>query len=139
MKTLGIAFSVVLVFNAFAAGTANNEAHDVSIVRLIASPQDYARKLVRVVGYVSIGFEGDAIYLHEEDFKRSLTTNALWLQAKPEMMKELSKLSRQYIVLEGVFDPSDAGHLGLFSGTIRDITRADSWPQRTATVSPTQP
>ncbi len=117
----------VLVCTAFSAGTVRNEAHDVSIIRLIAAPQDYAKKVVRVVGYLNIGFEGNAIYLHEEDFKRGLTTNGLWIDAKPEMMKELEKLRGQYVVVEGVFDPTDSGHMGLFSAAIADITRADAW------------
>src|SRR5438067_12180034 len=114
----------VLACTAFSAGTGRNEVHDVSIIRLIAAPQDYAQKIVRVVGYLSIEFEGDAIYLHEEDFRRSLTTNALSIGAKPEMRKELERLTGRYVIIEGVFDPSAGGHMGLFSGGIADITRA---------------
>jgi hypothetical protein len=135
--TFTIWLCFALASSVFSAGSARNEAHDVSIIRLIASPDDYAGKLVRVVGYLNVEFEGDAIYLHEEDFQRSLTTNALSIKAKPEMMRELKKLDRQYVILEGVFDPSDHGHMGLFSGAIENITRADSWaPTPTATASP---
>jgi hypothetical protein len=85
---------------------------------------------VRIVGYLNIAFEGDAIYLHKEDFNQSLTRNALWLEAKPEMRREMKKLNRRYVILEGIFDPSDTGHMGVFSGTLNDITRADSWNPR---------
>lgn len=135
--TLIIGLCFAFVSSALCGGAANNDAQDVSIIRLIASPRDYAHKLVRVVGYLDIEFEGDAIYLHEEDCKRALTTNALWIQAKPEMMKELKQLSRQYVIIEGVFVPSNKGHMGLFSGALDNITRVDIWnPGPASTVAP---
>jgi hypothetical protein len=125
----------MLVCTVFSADV-RNEPHDVSIIRLIAAPKDYAQKVVRVVGYLSIEFEGDAIYLHEEDFRRSLTTNALSIGATPETRKKLEKLSGQYVIVVGVFDPSDHGHMGLFSGGIGDITRADAWKPGPAATAP---
>ena len=74
--------------------------------------------------------------LHEEDFKRSLTTNALWVETKPEMMKQLKKVTGQYVIIEGLFDPSNKGHMGLFSGSIRDITRADAWKPGPVAAAP---
>ncbi len=118
--------SLILISSGF-SNDADNGPIDVSIIRLVASPKEYAQKVVRIVGYLNIGVEGDAIYLHEEDFKQSLTPNALALQAKPQMLKQLEKMNRQYVVIEGVFDPTDTGHMRLFSGGIHDITRADAW------------
>ena len=127
MKT---AFRLWLFF-VFACGALStdmrNEPRDVSIIRLIAAPRDYALKVVRVVGYLNIAFEGDAIYLHEEDYRRSLTTNALAILANPDLRTKLEKLTNQYVIIEGVFDPSVHGHMGLFSGSIGGISRADAW------------
>jgi hypothetical protein len=39
-------------------------------------------------------------------------------------------LSGQYVLLEGQFDAKSNGHMGMFSGTITKITRADPWPSR---------
>lgn len=118
---------LLLVSGAFGAGTPDNNAQSVSIIRLIAAPERYDGKLVRVVGYLNMAFEGDSIYFHEEDFRRSLVENALWVEPAEGMRKELTKLSRRYVLIEGVFDASDTGHMGLFSGTIKKITRADAW------------
>src|SRR5688572_16757303 len=85
----------------FAAGTAHQSAIGVSLVRLIAAPQEYASKVVRVIGYLKIEREGNAIYLHEEDYRRSISKNALWLEASREMMLEMQKLSGGYVLLEG--------------------------------------
>ena len=128
MKRLSrLAIALILASRSFAAGTPNADAESVSIIRLIAAPERYDGKLVRVVGYLNMAFEGDSIYFHEEDFRRSLVENALWVEPVDGMRKELAKLSRQYVLIEGVFDASDTGHMGLFSGTIKKITRADAW------------
>lgn len=121
---------LVFVCAAFSVGAAPKEVHDVSIIRLIAAPKDYNQKTVRVVGFLNIGFEGDAIYFHEEDFRRGLINNGLGIRAKPQMTKQLEKLTGQYVVIEGVFDASRDGQAPSFSSfhlLITDITRADAW------------
>jgi hypothetical protein len=47
----------------FAAGTPENPER-VSILTLLAAPDRYAGKNVRLMGFVNLEFEGDAIYLH---------------------------------------------------------------------------
>jgi hypothetical protein len=114
----------------FAAGTVRHDAMGVSLIRLIAAPQEYANRVVRVMGYLKIEFEGNAIYLHQEDREHGLYKNGLWLEAPGEMMKELQKLSGRYVLIEGVFEPKNTGHGGLFSGAIIDINRAQAWGTR---------
>jgi hypothetical protein len=53
------------------------EAEGVSLVQLIANPSVYQGKLVRVIGFCQLEFEGDALFLHREDFEQGLTKNAL--------------------------------------------------------------
>lgn len=96
-------------------------------MRLIAAPERFAGKLVCVIGFLNIAFEGDAIYLHEEDFRRSLYMNSLSVQADDGMMTDLKKLSGHYVLIQGIFDPSQKGHMGLSSGGITKISRADAW------------
>ena len=131
--------SFVLVCVAFSAGGGTKEVYDVSIIRLIAAPKDYDGKMVRVVGFLNIAFEGDAIFFHEEDFRRALLNNGLGIRAKPEMRKQLEKLTGQYVLIEGVFDASLDGTAPSFSTfhlLITDITRADAWK---LTPGPTPP
>ena len=87
-------------------------------------PEKFDGKLVRIIGFLCLAFEGDAIYLRREDFDHSLTQNALWVDV-PEKRDET--LSRKYVLLEGTFDASDHGHMGLFGGAIRKITRMSAW------------
>jgi hypothetical protein len=97
----------------------------VSLVQLIANPQEYDGKFVRVIGFVSVEFEGTAVYLHQEDYKYEITQNALWLELDSQRNK---KFDQRYVLIEGTFDASHGGHKGLFNGSIKDIKRLQLWP-----------
>src|SRR5438034_11609304 len=49
---------------------------DVGMVALSAVPERYDGKFVRTHGFLCIEFEGDALYLHEEDYRHGLTKNS---------------------------------------------------------------
>lgn len=87
--------------------------------------QPYDGKFVRVIGFVSVEFEGTAVYLHQEDYKFDITQNAIWLDMDFERNK---KLNQRYVLIEGTFDANHNGHKGLFSGSIKDIKRLQVWP-----------
>lgn len=99
---------------------------DVSLIRLIATPEVFDGKLVRVSGFVRIEFEGTAVYLHREDCTQMLTRNGLWLDGVDEAGGEGSKEAKannRYALLEGQFDAKQHGHMGLWSGSLVKITR----------------
>ena len=75
--------------------TAGEMPQDVSILQLLATPEKFDGKLVRVIGFLCLAFEGDAVYLHREDFDHGLTQNALWVDV-PEKRDE--SLSRQDVL-----------------------------------------
>jgi len=50
-------------------GGPDNGPEDVSLIQLIANPQAYDGKTVRITGFLHLEFEGNAIYLHNEDFR----------------------------------------------------------------------
>lgn len=100
-----------------------------SLIQLIAHPSSFHGKKVRVIGYLVIEFEGDALYLHEQDFRHSLSANGLAL-AIPENWPPKDTLCRSesYALLEGTFDAQNMGHGGLFTGGLKDVTRCTPWP-----------
>ena len=139
MKTLfSVWLFLVLVCAGFSAGAEIKEVYDVSIIQLIATPKKYAHKAVRVVGFLNIGFEGDAIFLHEEDFRCGLLSNGLGIRAEPEIRRRLEKLTGQYVIIEGVVDAryADAVSVGPFRILITSITRADAWKVGPAPTPP---
>ena len=107
---------------------AEAEPMDISLIGLIAAPKDFDGKQVRLIGFLRLEFEGNAIYLHKEDYLRGITKNGLWLELGANSRKP-ANLSDQYVIVEGVFSARDHGHMDLWSGSIHDITRLDPWRQ----------
>ena len=99
---------------------------DASIVQLIARPEAYDGKFVRLMGYVHWEFEGNGVYLHEDDWKHHLYRNGLWVEPKSGLPEQLN-CQDQYVIIEGTFRAADHGHLGMWSGAIMDIVRCDPW------------
>jgi hypothetical protein len=106
------------------------EPRDVSLVQLIANPTEYHGKLVRVIGFCRLEFEGNALYLHREDFERGIAKNAVWLSVGWPVPEPRRQLSDEYVLVEGIFDGEARGHMSSFSGELRSITRMDRWPPR---------
>ena len=104
------------------------QADDVSLIQLIASPEAYDKKVVRITGFLHLEFEGNAIYLHNEDFRYGLTKNALWIDVPKDMTREQIKIvNDQYVICTGRFVASMHGHMGLNSGEIAYVTRLEIW------------
>jgi hypothetical protein len=107
----------------------DSKAQDVSMVQLIATPQQHDGKRVRFVGFLRIEFEGDAVYLHREDYEKGITRDALWITIPSEMTKRQQEaVNTQYVICVGVFDASHRGHMDLFSGAIKNVARLQLWP-----------
>jgi hypothetical protein len=102
----------------------------VSIVQLIATPEKYDGKVVLVGGFLRLEFEGDAIYLHEDDYRHGIYANALWVNVDAKTAENSDKLNLHYAFVEGTFDASRHGHGGLFTGTMNKITYARIAPDR---------
>ncbi|MFL5386343.1 MAG: hypothetical protein ACJ8GN_27815 [Longimicrobiaceae bacterium] len=101
--------------------------HDVSIIQLIARPEQFDGRKVRVIGYLWLEFEGNAIYLSEGDQKHGLTKNGLWVDFARGTLETGREYSGHYVLVEGIFRAGRHGHMSLWSGTIEGITRATLW------------
>lgn len=97
----------------------------ISLIQLIQHPGAYHLKQVRVIGYVSLEFEGKAIYINKEDYENAITKNAIWLDI--ELTGEVRKNDKHCVLIEGTFDKDKLGHLKMYSGTIEDIKRIEIW------------
>ena len=106
--------------------TANKDAVEVSIIALIASPEKYEGKLVRVIGFVHLRFEANAVYFHDEDFQRAIAKNALWLDI-PNGTPDPVFSTGQYAIVEGVFTARKQGHMNDYSGELSNVTRLQPW------------
>lgn len=107
---------------------AGAEVYDVSMIQLVATPEKYDGRQVRVIGFLRLEFEGDALYLHREDYENGLSRNAVFLSipgGTPAGTKE--RVDNNYVIIEGTFDSKMKGHGHMYSGVIKDIKRLDPW------------
>lgn len=109
------------------ASAASAQPLDVSLVSLIATPKEFDGKQVRVIGFARLEFEGNAIYLHRDDYLQGITKNGLWLDVELPSKKSAARPNNRYVIVEGVFSMKDQGHLGLWSGSIQRVTRMAPW------------
>jgi hypothetical protein len=106
------------------------ETIDVSIVQLIANPQQFDGKIVRIIGFARLEFEGDSIYLHREDYEHGITKNGLWMDVPNDMRKRDTEFDQKYILIEGRFNAKFTGHMGMWSGSIEKISRFEVWDHK---------
>lgn len=104
------------------------EEQDVSVIQLISDPQKYDGKRVQIIGFLRLEFEGNALYLHREDFEHAISRNGLWIDVPTGMTKnQQDAVNMHYVICVGVFRANRHGHMGMFSGEIDDIQRLQTW------------
>jgi len=135
MKLPHLTAILLLVFTVYgeAADQRPKEiSYNVSIIRLIACPEKYDGKRVTVRGFLRLGFEDIALYMHREDYERSLLANSIYVSLTEKQIEKFRKYDRQYVVITGVFTRCDETQFVCpFSGHIREIgDHVDFWPLR---------
>jgi hypothetical protein len=80
-----------------------------------------------VIGFLRLEFEGDVLYLHREDYENAILGDGVWVDTTPAIMKQKTTLNMNYVLLEGVFSSGDREHMGMWSGTIKQIRRVQLW------------
>jgi hypothetical protein len=99
-----------------------------SLVDLIANPARWNGKRVIVDGFMHLEFEGNAIYVSEQDCRHFITKNGVWVDFREGSYGEAQALNDHYVRVQGTFDSKQRGHLGLWSGTLDDIDRTLQLP-----------
>ncbi|MDF2380364.1 hypothetical protein JMG10_02715 [Nostoc ellipsosporum NOK] len=102
---------------------------NVSLIKLLANPEKYHGKRIQVIGYLHLEFEGDAIYLHQEDYTTAIMENAIWVNLSDKQRNNAiaQKSPDHYVILIGTFNAYQKGHLSMFGGSFDHITRLDRW------------
>lgn len=98
----------------------------VSIIQLIANPEKYDGKTITVIGFMTVAFESDMLYLSHEDFQHAILPNALWFERNPQIMADSEKLDMNYVEVVGTFTTSPLG-FGLArpgAGGIKNVSSA---------------
>jgi len=102
-----------------------SEIFYISLIQLIQHPDQFHLQKVRVIGFACLKFEGKSIYVSKQDFENAITKNAIWLDIG--LTEDIKKYHETYVLVEGVFDKDNLGHLKLYSGSIKDLQRIEHW------------
>lgn len=139
MKNFILLFSILISFLSCAQkDNSNNDEDDfvdilsknynISLIKLVSNPEKFHNQPIQIIGFLHLEFEGNAIYINELDYKHSIRKNGFWVSFKnKELQKKAFELNDKYVLIEGVFDAENFGHMGMWSGEIKNITRIDSW------------
>ncbi len=108
MRYSGLKIARLLCGFVFCSGISSSEVsgqqveqipESVSLIQLIASPREWDGKLVRVIGFCRLEFEGHALYLHKQDFDQAIPNNGVWLGAPWPVPDSLVYLSDEYVLV----------------------------------------
>ena len=108
--------------------SANQLAEDVTMIELIANPEKYHGRLVRVIGVGNLEFEGNCIALSLDDLQ-NFTGNVIWIELGNRAIsyEDAKQYNGEYVIVEGFFDQYDCGHMDMFCGSIKDVSRYQLW------------
>lgn len=100
----------------------DDEIRAVSLLRLIATPEEFDGSRVFVQGYLVRARESDRIYLHEVDANYLLDDNSIWLNFDGSPFAE-SPINNCYVIVEGTFSLDARPWTSRSENAIRGITR----------------
>ncbi len=93
----------------------------VSMRRLLDYPEEYDGKRIATIGFLQLQFEGNALFLTEDDQVKRNYKNGIAIESasRPKM-----SLNLRYVRVEGTFYAKAYGHRGRWSGEIKNISKA---------------
>jgi hypothetical protein len=97
---------------------------EVSIISLISNPEKYNGSRVRIIGYLNMEYENDAIYLHKEDYDLKINKNSIGIEILRRQRDSLNSkgYNNKYVFVEGTFNMHRANE-GSFNSSVVKITR----------------
>jgi hypothetical protein len=139
LKSTPLARLTIILFVLAACRSAYaGESRDVSIIQLIATPEQFNGQEVRFIGFLHLEFEGDAVYLHRDDYENSILRNSVAIELSGSERHAWRKLNNHYVVIEGRFSSVAKGHLSARSGSVQHITRLSNWSVRRTRSKPSE-
>ena len=106
---------------------------DVSMIQLLANPEKYDGKPIRVVGFTLVSPTSATICPSHIDYEHAIRLNAIILvldrieKKSGYIMKKNDKVQKQYSIIEGTFNAERKHRNLIFGGKIENITRFDAW------------
>lgn len=117
---------VILGFAAGLASPASAVEHDdflpVSLIALIANPEKFDGKPIRIEGIALFDNKTHmySIFLTREDRRVGNGLNGIFLILAASL-GNIDRFNNKHVVVRGVFQAENKGHLSSFSGTLADV------------------
>ena len=94
----------------------------VSIIQLIATPEQFDGKEVWVSGYLQLEPEDTWLFLHRDDAVNGLTQNALWINQDSKYVAEhTDEINCHYVDVAATFKANDKARPHPQRGTLHTI------------------
>ena len=107
-----------------------------SLIELIARPELYDGKRVRVIGFANFEFEGNGLYVSESDWRHGIYRNGVWIDPPAGTGQDSASapgpVNQRYVIVEATFHQQQSGHMGMWSGSLSDVSRLEPWGQTPA-------
>lgn len=113
-------FLLILGNTAFA----NKNIKRVDFPHLLEKPQLFDGKDIEVVGFATIEFERNALYVDSDSQKKSTFKKGVWLEIARTSF-ELKKYNGLKVLVRGVFRESNKGHMGLWKGALEKVSKLE--------------
>ena len=97
------------------------------MLQLITTPEKFDRKLVSVIGFLTVEREGDKLFAHQEDALHSILENAVLVEGTKEMFRDRESLDMKYVKILGTFRSSDRKRNPFYSGSIIGVRSCEFW------------
>ena len=86
---------------------------------LLANPEHFHGRRVQLKGFLTAEFEGTALYLTRDHAEHGISAEGVWVEFN-DIPKELHF---KWVLIEATFDKDERGHMGSWSGGLKDIER----------------
>lgn len=101
--------------------------YSVSLISIIAAPEKFDGKKVRVIGVFRYEYECIALYLSKFDYDNRFGKNGVDIVLPEEISTAAAELSGKPVILEGTYHKIREGTITLRTGKIDNITRFEEW------------
>src|ERR1700676_3140899 len=107
MKTIAamliLLFGLPTVFRSSASPSSPDEppgpSVNVSMIHIIATPEKFDGKLISVVGFLGVDPEDARLYVSEEDYKRYIPGNGVWIDENKQMQRDIEHIDLHYVTI----------------------------------------
>lgn len=93
-----------------------------SLAAVLSRPEAFEGRMVTLRGYVSLGKDGDALYLSEDDYRWAVTANGVWLHLPRCANRAGEAVQRGYMTVVGNFTAKLHGTADAWVGEVDNVT-----------------